>query len=130
MADTLAVQNEYGSITITKSILAQIVSEVIGETSGVRLAGYKRMLTGGRSNMEVSFDDDGIPEIKAYVVVKFGASISGVTYEMINEMKNRINAVIDRPPSSISITVVGTETKKSVIKRNIEVKRSYDITDR
>lgn len=129
MADTLTLNNEYGSVTVTKNVLAQIVSEIVEETGGVRLASLKRMLTGGRSNMEINFEDDGSPDIKVYVIVSFGTSISSVTYEMINEMKNRINAVIDRPPSSISITVVGTQTKKTVIKRNIEVKRSYDNTD-
>ena len=130
MADTLAVKNEYGNITVAKSVLAQIVSEVIEETKGVNLASLKRMLTSGKSNMEVSFGDDGAPEIKAYVIVDFGTSISSVTYEMINEMKNRISTVIDRAPSSISVTVVGTQTKRSIIKRHIEVRRSYDNTDR
>ena len=103
MADNLAVKNEYGSITVTKSVLAQIVTEVIEETKGVNLASLKRMLKSGRSNMEVSFGDDGAPEIKAYVIVDFG--------------------------TSISVTVVGTQTRRSIIKRHIEVKRSYDNTD-
>lgn len=128
MADVLTSKNEYGNITVTKSVLNQIVSEIISETEGVELAARRRIYA-VKNGMEIAFDGDGVPEIKAYVIVNLGTSISEVTYYLINEIKNRINRVLETVPSSISISIVGTRTSRSVAKRNIEVKRDYDITD-
>lgn len=129
MADILTHQNEYGSIQVTRSVMVQMVSEIISETDGVQLAAVKRKFPAGKTSMEISLDEDAAPEIKVYVIVDFGTSISAVTYSLINEIKNRMNKVLETVPSSISITIVGTKTNHGVAKRDIEVKRDYDITD-
>ena len=125
MADSFVVENEYGKIVVTKSIITRIVSEVVDEAGGVRLASFKEMLSRVKSNIEVNFGDDGAPDIDVYVVIRFGTSISNSTYSIINEVKNRIMKVIEIAPGAVNIHVVGTQTKRGIAKRKIEVRRSY-----
>ena len=129
MADSCVVTNEYGKVVIGKPVILQIVSEVVEETVGVRLASFKEMLKKRKSSIDVSFDSDGQPEINVFVVVDFGTSISNATYNIINEVKNRTMTVLDRPPSGVNVTVVATQTKKNKAKRNIKIRRSYDISE-
>lgn len=129
MSDSLVVENEYGKITIAKSVISQTAADVIRETEGVALSGSRKRIA-GRSGIDVVFDSDGIPEVRAYVIVDLGTSISNATYSIINEIKNRITMLLERSPSSITVIVAGTKTTKTVVRRNIEVRREYDSTDR
>lgn len=129
MADNCIETNEYGMIVIGKPVIIQIVSEVVEETGGVRLASFKEMLKKRKNSIDISFDSDGQPEINVFVVVDFGYSISNITYNIINEVKNRVMIVMDRPPSSVNVTVVATQTKRNKAKRNLKFRRSYDISE-
>ncbi|MBQ9180152.1 MAG: Asp23/Gls24 family envelope stress response protein [Firmicutes bacterium] len=129
MSDSFVVDNEIGKIVLTKNIVVQIVSEVIEETDGVRLAGFKEMLSRVKNNIAVDFNADGAPDIDVYVVIKFGTSISNSTYAIINEVKNRILNVMETAPAAVNIHIVGTQTKKGIAKRNIEVRRRYDASE-
>ena len=129
MSDSLVIENEYGKITIAKSVISQTAADVIKETEGVALSGSRKRIA-GRSGIDVDFDSDGIPEIRAYVIVDLGTSISNATYSIINEIKNRVTMLLERSPSSITVIVAGTRTSKTVIRRKIEVRREYDSTDR
>ena len=44
MADSYIIENEYGSITIGKSLIMRIVADVVDQTRGVRLATLKEIL--------------------------------------------------------------------------------------
>ena len=98
MADNIIINNELGKVTVTKSVIEQIITDVVEETDGVYPANLKRAVGVRRPNMEIDLDDDGNAEIKVYVNV-------------------------------ISVTVAGTQTLHNLVKRNIEVKRTYDIND-
>jgi uncharacterized alkaline shock family protein YloU len=129
MADSIIIKNEYGKITVTKSVVAQIITDVVDATGGVSLANFKRLFGVRKPNIEIDFDDDGNAQIKVYIVINLGTSISNSTYALINEIKNRITLVTEKTPLSISIKVVGTQTKHRVAKRDIEAKREYDINE-
>ena len=129
MSDSFVVDNEIGKIVLTKNIVVQIVSEVIEETDGVRLAGFKEMLSRVKNNIAVDFNEDGAPDIDVYVVIKFGTSISNSTYAIINEVKNRILNVMETAPAAVNIHVVGTQTKRGIAKRKIDVGRRYDASE-
>ena len=116
MSDSLVVENEYGKITIAKSVISQTAADVIRETEGVALSGSRKRIA-GRSGIDVVFDSDGIPEVRAYVIVDLGTSISNATYSIINEIKNRVTMLLERSPSSITVIVAGTRTSKTVIRR-------------
>ena len=129
MADNIIINNELGKVTVTKSVIEQIITDVVEETDGVYPANLKRAVGVRRPNMEIDLDDDGNVEIKVYVNVNLGTSISKSTYSLINEIKNRVTTVTEKTPLSISVTVAGTQTLHNLVKRNIEVKRTYDIND-
>lgn len=77
------------------------------------------------SNIHINIDEKNI-DIKFYVVIKFGISISQTINELIDNIKNRITANIGVAPKSVSVIVTGTMSK-NIAKRNIEVKKNYDI---
>ena len=82
----------------------------------------------GKSNIEVSFKEDDECNIKVFVVVDFGTSISGVTYNIISEIKNRMDMILERIKINITVTIVGIKSKQTA-KRNIEVSRFYDVSE-
>ena len=69
MADNYIIHNEYGSIMINRSVIVRIVSDVVDETKGVRLASLKEILPKVTLNIEVSFDENGAAQIHVYVAV-------------------------------------------------------------
>lgn len=119
MADSYIIENEYGSITIGKSLIMRIVANVVDQTRGVRLATLKEILPKGTQNIEVSFDENGAATIKFFVAVKFGTSISNVTYTMINEVKSRVYRATLVDPESVTVTVAGTETSRKTKRRHL-----------
>lgn len=119
MADHYIIKNEYGKIAIEKSVIVRIVNNVIKEMNGVRLASLKEVLPKGTQNIDVSFDEDGACEIKLLVIVPFGKSISNETYTLINEIKTRVQNTTLVSPSSVTVKVVGTETKTTIKRRNL-----------
>ena len=119
MADNYIIHNEYGSIMINRSVIVRIVSDVVDETKGVRLASLKEILPKVTQNIDVSFDENGAAQIHFYVAVKFGTSISNATYKMINEVKARVYSLTLVDPASVTVTVAGTEMNKRTKRRHL-----------
>ena len=129
MAENYSFESEYGIINITKTSLTQLIKDVLNDLNqGVRLASKKEVKSHGKSNIEVSFKEDDECNIKVFVVVDFGTSISGVTYNIISEIKNRMDMILERIKINITVTIVGIKSKQTA-KRNIEVSRFYDVSE-
>lgn len=129
MAENYSFESEYGIINITKASLTQLIKDVLNDLNqGVRLASKKEVKSYGKSNIEVSFKEDDECNIKVFVVVDFGTSISGVTYNIISEIKNRMDMILERIKINITVTIVGIKSKQTA-KRNIEVSRFYDVSE-
>ncbi len=126
MADSYQVKTEYGKITIGKSVIVRIVKKIVDETGGVRLAMFKEFIPRGVQNIDVSFGEDGRSEIRVFVVVRFGTSLSVVTYHLINEIRTRVITAIGVTPARVAIVVCGTEAGVRTIKRNLLYERRYD----
>jgi len=135
MAENSNITTEYGNILITKNVIGKIVLDVVAEYRGkVLISNHKGKFTGivGRlsgvdeiSNMEILFDKDGVPDIKIYVIIRFGTSITKVTHSLIEKIQKKIYTLIERDPASISVVVAGT-ISKNIAKRNIEIMKRYD----
>lgn len=119
MADNYIIKNENGSIIINKSVIVRIVTDVVDQTRGVRLATLREIIPKGTQNIDVSFDENGAAAISFFVAVKFGTSISNATYTLINEVKARVYRSTLVDPSEVTVTVAGTETSTKTKRRHL-----------
>lgn len=123
-------QSDLGLIMVKDSVIKRIVIESIALMNGkVKLANHKGQVAGivagivgldDTSHIIVSRSTLGL-DIKLYVVIKFGTSITKITEFLIESIREKVleNAGIEA--SSVSIVVSGMQAKK-LARRNIEVK--------
>lgn len=134
MNDVYSIETKYGKVIITRNTIGKIVLDAVKAKKGkVYLSNHKgksmgflsRKLSGMEeiSNIDISFNNNKI-EIKLYVIVKFGISISKITNEIIEQIEKDIVEFCDEPPESIIMVVTGTISKK-IAKRHIEVMKRY-----
>lgn len=131
MTDKYVFKSEYGSVTVNRSTLTHVVEDVLNDLNlGVKLASKKDIKPYGRNrnNIEIIFGEDMECSINLFVIINFGTSISKVTYNLISEIKNRMDMIFDDIKIHINIKIVGIKSK-NIAKRNIEVSRSYDISE-
>ncbi len=123
-------QSESGLIMLKDSVIKRIVMECVALfPDKVKLANHKGQVTGLVAGI-VGFDDashiivakgtTGI-DIKLYIVIKFGTSITMVTELIIESIREKILGILGVEVDSISIVVSGMQAKK-LARRNIEVK--------
>lgn len=131
MTDKYVFKSEYGSVTVSKSTLIRVVEDVLNDLNlGVKLSSKKDIKPYGRNrnNIEIIFGEDMECSINLFVIINLGTSISKVTYNLISEIKNRMDMIFDDIKIHINIKIVGIKSK-NIAKRNIEVSRSYDISE-
>lgn len=132
--EVYTVTTSLGSIQITKNALAKLIVDAVNEFDGrVLLSTHKgkiapfvqrRSSTDANPHMEITFDEEAI-NIRIYVVIRFGTSITRVTNRLIEQIHESITKVTGKAPDSVAIVVAGT-ISKNIKRRNIEVKRQYD----
>ncbi len=124
------IQTELGDISIEKAVLRKIVTECISKFDGkVMLANRKGQLSSIVTRMGVIDENNYILisnnnneiEIKIYIVINFGTSISMVTEQLLNDIKESIKIITNIDNLNITIVVVGMMAKQ-LVRRNIEVK--------
>lgn len=135
MNENRITETEYGEIMVTTHAVGTLILDIIDQFDGkVLLSNHKGRVSGlvsrlsgsdGIDNMEISFSDDGTPEIKIYVVIRFGTSIAKTTNKIIEDIHAAVTTVFGREPSSIFVVVSGT-ISKNIARRNIEVSKYYD----
>jgi uncharacterized alkaline shock family protein YloU len=123
-------QSDTGIIMVKDAVIKRIVHECIALLDGkVRLANHKGQTAGlvagivgldDSSHISVSKSADGV-DIKLYVVIKFGTSITRVTEMLIESIRQKVLEIAEIEASSVSIVVSGMQAKK-LARRNIEVR--------
>lgn len=134
MMEVYTVTTNLGSIQITKNAIAKLIIDAVGKFDGrVLLSNHrgrimpfvqKRGTMDGYSHMDITFKEDGI-DVRIYVVIRFGTSITRVTNRLIEHIHESIQQVTGTAPDSVAVVVAGT-ISKNMKRRNIEVKRQYD----
>jgi uncharacterized alkaline shock family protein YloU len=124
------IQTELGEISIEKAVLRKIITEFITKFDGkVTLANHKGQLSSiitrmgviDENNYILIANNNNIIEIKIYIVINFGTSISMVTEQLLNDIKESIKNIAEIDNLNITIIVVGMMAKQ-LVRRNIEVK--------
>ncbi len=121
--------NEYGSIGFDKPVITKIIEEIAaGYGDRVHISNHKgKYVPAGKKHkdmtdaVELSVDGEKL-EIKLYLVLKFGMSITKTTSDMIEKIKRQLKEILEIETKSVTIEVVGMESKNVVRKSNIEVK--------
>ncbi len=124
-----------GRIDISHEVIAELVLYIIKKydkqiyitnDKGKRTSKvYKTIGGSSATNIEVTSKGEEI-EVKIYIIVTFGKSIEKITDDLMENIRKSINMVVGKNPKVITIVITGTKSKKTV-KRNIEVRREYDI---
>ncbi|MEG0829063.1 MAG: Asp23/Gls24 family envelope stress response protein [Anaerovoracaceae bacterium] len=126
-------ETELGNISMTKNVIGRIVLEVVGEFGGkVIVSNHKGgplsfvSKIGGTeetNNMEVIFNDgDKGIDLRVYIVIRFGTSITLVTNTLVDKLHKSIKMMTGVEPNSVAVIVTGI-ISKNIAKRHIEVTR-------
>ena len=136
----LELTTDFGTITVSKNVIARIVSEAIADIDGF---GGEVYLTNRRGKelklknaggfvdnsgaMDIGMADTGIT-LRFFVMLRIGMSITAVTNRMFDYISDEILAATGMMPEEMTIVITGMYTKdgkdsKTVAKRNIEIKR-------
>ena len=125
------VETELGCISIGKSAIGKIITEAVDKFEGrVIISNHKGKVPGLVSkigglddiaNMEINFGDLGI-DIRVYIVLRFGTSITKVTNQLVDEIHEKIKAMTGAEPNSVAVVVTGM-ISKNLARRHIEVTR-------
>lgn len=127
----ITVETEFGTITITKSVIGKIITDVIDEFEGkVIISNHKGKVPGlvskiggmdEISNMEINLTEQGL-DIRIFVVLRFGTSITRVTNQLVDEIHRRVREMTAMEPNSVAVVVTGM-ISKHIAPRYIEVTR-------
>lgn len=121
---------EQGSIIIRKPVIGRIIWEVIRRQNGrVFLSNHKGKIVQRKYRygtldaseyMDLLYKEPNL-DIRIYISIKFGTSISMITELLIQEIKQDIERMTGLEVNSIAIVVTGLIAKQ-ITKRNIEIK--------
>ncbi len=125
-------ETEYGTISITKAVIGKIITEAVDRLAGkVYICNQKGKIINNlfsrlgyfddASNIEINAGPSGL-DIRLYIVIRFGTSITKVTNQLIDEIETNIKEFTSIELNSISVVVAGTMARQ-IKKRYIEVKR-------
>ena len=125
----ISVKNDLGVITFQPSVFARIAVNA-AESFGGRLmvtnpSGRPVKIgdTGKESLkfVEAAVSDEGALSVKVYLIVRFGTSISGITREFAERLKEE-SVLITGVEIDTVITVVTGVISKNIARRNLELK--------
>jgi len=124
------LETENGSISIDKAVIGKIITDTVDLFNGkVLISNHKGKVSSFVSklgvnddvnNIEINMGKNGL-DIRLYVVIRFGTSISMVTEHLIQSIKENIELITNLEANSIAVVVSGMFSKHFV-RRNIEVR--------
>ncbi|MCR5481177.1 MAG: Asp23/Gls24 family envelope stress response protein [Clostridia bacterium] len=127
----LKKENEYGSIGYDKAVITKIIEEIAaGYGDRVFIANHKgKYVPAGKRHkdmsdaIEFSYNNEKL-EIKLYLVLKFGMSITKTSMEMIEKIRRQLREILEIETATITVEVVGMASRNSFRKSSssIEVK--------
>ncbi len=127
------IKTSKGSISMEKTVIGKIIVEVVDQLGGKAVLSNKNgKVTGSiarigglleeKNHIEITMnEDEKSMDIRVYVVIRFGSSISMVTETLIAEIKRQVEYHTDIEVNSVAIMVTGM-ISKNISKRNIEVR--------
>lgn len=127
----ITVDTELGTITVNKAAIGKIVTEAVNQFDGkVLISNHKGKVNklvpkiGGMediNNMEIQLTDQGL-DVRVFVVLRFGTSITQVTNKMVDDIHTNIKNMTGMEPNSVAVVVTGM-ISKHIAPRHIEVTR-------
>ncbi len=117
-----------GYISIDKAVIGRIVAKAVSRFNGrVWISNHKGKIIGLRhkradvsDHMDINMGKKGL-DLRIYVVIRFGSSISMITEQLIHDIKTDLEKYIRIEANSIALVVTGLISKQ-ISKRNIEIK--------
>ncbi len=135
MGNAFKETTNFGEIVISDDAISEIVlSEIrkyknniyITNSKGKRTSKvYKSVGGSSATNIDI-ISENNVIEIKMYLIFKFGMSIKKTTEELMENIRKQIELATGKNPKSITIVITGMASKK-IARRNIEVKKVYDV---
>lgn len=135
MSDYTIIKTEYGNIQVETyaigSMIIKIVDDFHGKIhltnkKGRRVAWMNRITDAAEiDNMHISFDDGGNLEIRIYVMIRFGLSISQMTSDLLDRIDESCEKELGYKPVQTTVVVTGL-LSRNVARRNIIVSRSHE----
>ncbi|NLP30619.1 MAG: Asp23/Gls24 family envelope stress response protein [Clostridiales bacterium] len=118
------IDTEVGAIKIRKAVISKIVLESIKKFKGrVFITNHKGKmirLKSAADYIDVNLAKTGL-DIRIYIAIRFGTSISMVTENLIEDIKYNIEKITSLEANSIAIVVTGM-ISKHMTRRNIEIR--------
>lgn len=127
----ITVDTDLGTITVTKWVIGKIILDIVEEFEGkVIISNHKGKVPGIVSKisgmdeintMEINMTEQGL-DIRIFVVLRFGTSITRVTNLLVDTIHERIKELTGIAPNSAAVVVTGM-ISKNIAPRHIEVSR-------
>lgn len=127
----ITVQNNLGTISITKQVIGRIVAEAIDRFDGkVMISNHKGKVAGvtskkngpdERAYMDITHGKNGI-DLRVFIVIRFGTSITKVTNQLVDDIHGGLTQITGKEPNSVAVVVTGM-ISKNIARRHIEVTR-------
>lgn len=128
----LTVETDLGNIVVSKAAVGKIITEAVDRFEGKviisnnkgKVPGFVSKIGGmdDSNTMEINYTEQGL-DIRVFVVLRFGTSITQVTNKLVNEIHENVKKMTGMEPSSVAVVVTGMISKK-IAPRHIEVTRN------
>lgn len=132
----ITIESDLGTISLSKASIGRIITEAVDSCGGkVMISNHKGKVSGGKvpgfvskiggmdesSPMDIAMTESGL-DIKVFVVLRFGTSITQVTNYLVDEIHNKVKEMTGMEPNSVAVVVTGM-ISKNIAPRHIEVTR-------
>lgn len=127
----IIIESDLGTVSLARPVIGKIITEAVDSFGGkVILSNHKGKVPGfvskiggmaDANNMDITLTENGL-DVKVFVVLRFGSSITQITNYLVNEIHNNIRTMTGMEPNSVAVVVTGM-ISKNIAPRHIEVTR-------
>jgi uncharacterized alkaline shock family protein YloU len=116
------VKTQSGTVALDKAVLGHIIKRETAAFSGkVVLSSAKGKPIGDDVGFfDCAWTEEGAFELRVFVILRFGISISAVTHTLIRRFRSQIAALTGIRASSVTIVVKGM-LSKNISRRHLEI---------
>lgn len=107
-------ENEYGSITISNSVVSAIAGSVATKCYGVVGMAFKNtkdgivnLLKAGNlsKGIQVYFDDNNVMSVNLHIIVQYGVNINAICESIMHNVKYQVSAITGIEVGDINVFV-------------------------
>ena len=107
-------ENEYGSITISSSVISAIAGSIATKCYGVVGMAFKNtkdgivnLLKAGNisKGIQISFDDNNALNIKLHIIVQYGVNINAICESIINNVRYQVSNITGLTVAGVNVYV-------------------------